>query len=65
MLVQSVLDLLRERQATGCVLLGTPGFYGRIGFTTTSDFDLSDVPSEYFQELSFNPSYTRGTVVYH
>jgi putative acetyltransferase len=65
LLVQSVLDLLKERAAAGCVLLGNPDFYGHFGFTAINDLVLSDVPQEYFLALSFNGSHTRGLVVYH
>jgi predicted N-acetyltransferase YhbS len=57
LLVQSVLDLLRERRATGCVLLGNPSLYGRFGFTTVSEFVLTDVPPEYLQALSVSDFY--------
>lgn len=65
LLVQRVLDLLRQRAAVGCVLLGNPGFYERFGFTVMNDLVLPDVPPEYFQALSFGGFYAQGTVEYH
>ena len=64
-LVYEALDLLRERGAGGCVVLGEPGYYGRFGFRSSPDLVLPDVPAEYFQALPFGASRPRGVVAYH
>ncbi len=63
-LVRKALRLLRERGAAGCVLLGDPAFYGQFGFRAEPGLILPDVPSAYFQALSFGPSLPHGLVAY-
>jgi putative acetyltransferase len=53
-LMHAAMDALRARGAAGCVLLGDPLFYGRLGFRT-----------EYFQAFAFGATLPRGVVTYH
>jgi putative acetyltransferase len=46
-LVESGLAELRARQASGCVLVGDPGYYSRFGFSTFPDLAYEGVPHEY------------------
>ena len=46
-LVESGLAELRARQASGCVLVGDPGYYSRFGFSTFPDLAYAGVPHEY------------------
>jgi putative acetyltransferase len=64
-LMREALGVLRERAASGCVLLGDPRYYSRFGFQVDSNLSLPGVPSEYFQALSFGTSHPRGVVSYH
>jgi len=63
-LVWETLGELRERGASGCVVLGEPDFYGRFGFRSEANLMLPDVPTEYFQAMSFGSSAPRGLVTY-
>jgi putative acetyltransferase len=63
-LVSDALQALRERSASGCVVLGERDFYGRFGFRSEASLVLRDVPAEYFQVLSFGSSLPRGLVTY-
>lgn len=65
LLMREALRLLREHGASGCVLLGDPGFYGRFGFRAEPGLVLPGVPPEYFQAVSFGSSSPRGTAAYH
>lgn len=65
LLMEAALRLLREKGASGCVLLGEPAYYSRFGFKVESDMVLPDVPPEYFQALPFGTSLPRGLVTYH
>lgn len=65
LLMQAALRLLRERGASGCVLVGDPSYYARFGFKPEPSLVLPDVPPEYFQALSFGPSLPRGVVTFH
>lgn len=64
-LMYEALRVLRERGASGCVVLGEPEYYGTFGFRADPNLVLPGVPPEYFQAISFNPSQPRGTVTYH
>jgi len=63
-LVREALRLLRDRGASGCVVLGDPGYYRRFGFQVDPNLALPDVPLEYFQAMSFDASRPAGSVMY-
>jgi predicted N-acetyltransferase YhbS len=58
------LRTLREHGASGCVVLGEPGYYGRFGFRAEPGLILPDIPPEYFQAISFGSAMPSGTVAY-
>ncbi len=64
-LMHEALRALRERGASGCVVLGEPEYYGRFGFQADPALVLPGVSPEYFQAISFDASRPRGTVSYH
>ena len=64
-LMEHALTELRELGAAGCVVLGEPDYYSRFGFSAEPSLVLPDVPTEYFQAISFNGSVPAGTVSYH
>ncbi len=64
-LMREALRILRERPASGCVVLGEPGYYGRFGFRANPELVLPGVPTEYFQAVPFDAATPRGTVRYH
>jgi putative acetyltransferase len=64
-LMREILRLLRERDASGCVLVGDPAFYSRFGFKPLAALVLPDVPPEYFQAISFSHTVPRGSVTFH
>lgn len=53
-LMQNSLAALKATGATGCVVLGDPGYYGRFGFSVVDGLIFPGVPAEYFQALSFS-----------
>ena len=63
-LMREALRELERQGASGCVLLGDPGYYHRFGFRVDPNLELPGVPVEYFQALSFGGSMPRGTVTY-
>jgi putative acetyltransferase len=63
--MREVLRLLEERGAAGCVLLGNPAYYARFGFKPESSLVLPDVPTEYFQAISFRQPLPCEIVTYH
>lgn len=64
-LMQSSLAALEGMGASGCVVLGDPGYYGRFGFTVVDGLVFPGVPAEYFQALSFSDEFPKGEVSYH
>lgn len=64
-LIRTGLEHLQQMGARGCVVLGEPSYYSRFGFTGDPDLRYGDVPSEYFQCLTFTGTVPRGEVAYH
>jgi putative acetyltransferase len=64
-LMHEALRILRKNGAPGCVLLGEPGYYSRLGFHADPNLILPDVPPEYFQAISLDSTRPHGTVSYH
>jgi putative acetyltransferase len=64
-LMHEALRVLRERGASGCVLLGEPRYYNRFGFRVDPNLSLPGVPPEYFQAISLDDSRPQGVVSYH
>ena len=64
-LMLSVLEVLKNSGASGCVLLGDPAYYSRFGFKPESCIVYPDVPPEYFQAIQFSGLLPNGTVTYH
>jgi predicted N-acetyltransferase YhbS len=65
MLVLSGLEELRARHAEGCVLVGDPGFYGRLGFDVHPGLVYAGVPDEVVLGLSFGPQLPTGEIRAH
>ncbi|KKC44961.1 GNAT family N-acetyltransferase [Acinetobacter sp. V2] len=65
LLMKKSLEKLKNLGAKGCVLLGDPNYYSRFGFKNNPELILPDVPSEYFQALSFSGHFPKGYVNYH
>ncbi|SCB09417.1 putative acetyltransferase [Rhizobium hainanense] len=64
-LIESGLAQLRERGASGCVVLGDPHYYIRFGFVSDPALRYADVPPEYFQRIVFKGTPPIGAVAYH
>ncbi len=65
LLMQAAIDELKKMAASGCVLLGDPGFYTRFGFKPLAGLELADVPPEYFLALVLQGKPPQGLVSYH
>jgi predicted N-acetyltransferase YhbS len=64
-LVRAGIDELRALNASGCVLLGSPAYYGRFGFQSDRALTYGGSPSPYFQRLVLKGPAPRGEVSYH
>jgi putative acetyltransferase len=63
-LVRAGLDALRARGAAGCVVFGSPAYYGRFGFTVAPAHAPEGLPGEFFQVLAFGAVPLAGRVRY-
>ena len=59
------MSSLKSLGAKGCVLVGDPGYYERLGFRSLADLVIDGVPQENVLALPFEESKTCGTVVFH
>lgn len=64
-LVVAGLDELRARGASGCVLVGDPGFYGRFGIRAYPGLTYEGVPDENVLCLPFGSAPPVGSVRAH
>lgn len=64
-LMREALQALRALSASGCVLLGDPGYYRRFGFAPIAGLVLPGVRAENFQAIVFEGAPPQGDVTYH
>ena len=70
-LVRAGLEQCRELGYGAAVVLGSPDYYGRFGFKTSTGYGMIsqyDVPAEAFMAIELQPGYLRGaagTIQYH
>lgn len=63
-LMRTVLEQLKQLGAAGSVVLGDPTYYSKFGFNVIPNLTLANVPTEYFQALSFDQTFPQGEVKY-
>ena len=64
-LIEASLDLMRSREARGCVLVGDPEFYDRFGFRRCPQVTWPGVPAEYVLCLPFGNEEPVGGINFH
>lgn len=64
-LVRAGLESLRQTGTAGCVVLGSPAYYGRFGFEHDPALVLPGPPPAHFQRLVLNGRAPGGDVRYH
>lgn len=52
-LILKGLELLRERGASGCALIGNPDIYGRVGFESDGRLRYGDLDTRFVQRIVF------------
>ncbi len=65
LLIETGIDMLRDRDAAGCVLVGNPNYYGRFGFKRFPDLAPENEPAEYFQILPLGEKTPDVVVGFH
>ena len=64
-LINEGLQLLRDRGASGAVVLGDPDYYRRFGFTSDHQLSFADAPPVYFQSIVLAGTPAKGVVTNH
>lgn len=64
-LIRKGLNMLRERKAKGCILVGNPSYYKRFGFEVAPESCPDGEPSEYYQMISFHGEKPAQVVDFH
>jgi putative acetyltransferase len=64
-LIREGLSLLKSLGAKGCVLVGDPGYYERLGFRSLPNLVIDGVPQENVLALPFEENKTHGVVTFH
>lgn len=64
-LIKEGLKRLKQHHAHGCVVLGSPVYYRKFGFTSHHMLRYGTVPPEYFQSLLLSGQPQAGEVTYH
>ena len=64
-LVNEGIGLLKDLGAEGCVLVGDPKYYERLGFRSPNRLKHEGVPQENFLALPFRNRIPKGTVQFH
>lgn len=64
-LIHEGLALLKAIGASGCALVGDPGYYERFGFKSVHGLQYEGVPPEFFLVLPFTDIHPEGTVTFH
>lgn len=61
-LIARGLNLLKEREAKGCALIGDPDIYGRLGFVGDGRLKYRNVDARYVQWLVWHGAAPRGNL---
>jgi putative acetyltransferase len=64
-LISEGLSLLRKLDGQGCVLVGHPDYYKRLGFQNIPELVHEGVPQEVFFALPFTEKVPNGIVLFH
>lgn len=63
-LARQGLAELRLRGAAGCVVLGDPSFYGRLGFVSDERLHYKNLPTRFVQRIVFHGAAPYGEIAY-
>ncbi len=64
-LISEGLSLLKKLGGKGCVLVGHPNYYKRLGFQNFPELVHEGIPQEVFFALPFIEKVPKGIVVFH
>jgi putative acetyltransferase len=64
-LIEAGLQMLQQRGAAGCILVGDPNYYGRFGFRLAPQLAPEGGHAEYFQFLPLRIAEPRAVIEFH
>ena len=64
-LIEEGLKRLRAMEGAGCVVLGDPNYYTRLGFREATRLNLPGFPAEHFMALGFRGYVPAADVSFH
>ena len=64
-LIRTGIQAIAELGATGCILTGDPGYYGRFGFTLSPENAPPDQPAEFFMVKQLRGDLPSGPFRFH
>jgi putative acetyltransferase len=64
-LISEGLSLLKKLDGQGCVLVGHPDYYKRLGFQNIPELVHEGIPPEVFFALPFTEKVPQGIVLFH
>jgi putative acetyltransferase len=64
-LIETGVEILRERGAAGCILIGNPALYSKFGFVLRPDLAPASEPAEFFQMLALAAKEPGSIVHFH
>ncbi|AMO72052.1 GNAT family N-acetyltransferase [Sphingorhabdus sp. M41] len=64
-LIEAGIEMLRQRNAAGCVLTGDPAYYSRFGFRPFPDLCPDGEPAAYYQILPLRVAVPQAVVAFH
>jgi predicted N-acetyltransferase YhbS len=64
-LIRAAIDWMRQQGASGCILVGSPAYYSRFGFTIGAEHCPYGQPAQFFQVLSLAGEVPGGRFAFH
>jgi putative acetyltransferase len=64
-IISAGIDMLRARDAAGCVLVGNPAYYSRFGFLSFANLCPDGEPAEFYQILPLRIAEPNAVVAFH
>jgi putative acetyltransferase len=64
-LIREGLSRLKAAGAKGCILVGDPGYYKRLGFRNLPGLTIEGVPQENILAFRFDDNKVQGVVTFH
>ncbi|GAB5487337.1 MAG: N-acetyltransferase [Parasphingorhabdus sp.] len=64
-MIRKGLNMLQDRNANGCILIGNPEYYRRFGFEAAPESCPDGEPAEYYQMIWFGDEKPQQVIGFH